>query len=226
MNQDTGYRSLINVYNCDRQKLAKVGAVQEGLEYALHELRPVAKDFFYQFSPQGVTGLSLWREGHFSIHTWPERGMAAIDVVGYPYCAKNLLRRLQDVFPAYYAPVQSTRAVKKGTPRVGQEVYGSLGAIKQNRQLEDERALLDLLKTISHSAHFKVIGEVARSDEEIIDAAVILSESHFSVHYTRKRREMMVDIFTCGKEGDPQRGYDLLQSEIKAEKSQRVYVRR
>ncbi|MBI2085508.1 MAG: adenosylmethionine decarboxylase [Candidatus Aenigmarchaeota archaeon] len=33
-----------------------------------------------KFSPQGVTALLLLSESHFSIHTWPELGYAAIDM--------------------------------------------------------------------------------------------------------------------------------------------------
>jgi S-adenosylmethionine/arginine decarboxylase-like enzyme len=71
-----------------------------------------------------------------------------------------------------------------------------------------------------------VIGQVTRSDNEVIDAAVILSESHFSAHYKRIRKELIVDIFTCGKEGDPNIGYDFLKREICAQEMQRVEVKR
>ncbi len=220
------YRNLINVYNCHPSKLAEVGAVQNGLEEVLTDIKQDTTDFFYQFSPKGVTGMYLWPKGHFSIHTWPERGMAAMDVVGYPYDERILMRRLQNYFPANYVPVQSTRSVKRRTPRVGQEVYGTLRFIKNMDRLNQEKNILDLLKDISTSARFKVIGEVSRSNEEVIDAAVILAESHFSIHYNRTRKEMAVDIFTCGNEGDPHLGYEFLKQEIGAQELQRVEVRR
>jgi len=34
----------------------------------------------HKFSPQGVTLIVLLAESHFSIHTWPERGTAAVDL--------------------------------------------------------------------------------------------------------------------------------------------------
>jgi S-adenosylmethionine/arginine decarboxylase-like enzyme len=221
------FRHLLNVYRCPGDYLARVEAVERRVELALSQQVLDTKNFFYQFTPQGVTGLSLWREGHFSIHTWPEREMAAVDVVGYPHNAKGLLGRLYDAFPAHYVQVQSsTKGVKKRTPRVGQEVIGSLYGVRNQRVLEGESGLLNLLKDISRSANFHVIGEVSRSDQEVIDAAVVLSESHFSVHYNKVRKEMKVDVFTCGKEGDPNKGYELLLQELGAQESERVYVKR
>lgn len=35
---------------------------------------------FHHFSPDGVSGVVVLAESHISIHTWPERGFAAIDV--------------------------------------------------------------------------------------------------------------------------------------------------
>lgn len=31
------------------------------------------------FDPQGVTGIMMVQESHFAVHTWPEKGYAAID---------------------------------------------------------------------------------------------------------------------------------------------------
>ncbi len=40
----------------------------------------VVKDSFYQFTPQGVSGVVIIAESHISIHTWPEHCYAAVDV--------------------------------------------------------------------------------------------------------------------------------------------------
>lgn len=35
---------------------------------------------FHQFEPHGVTGLLLLAESHLSVHTWPEEGLATLDL--------------------------------------------------------------------------------------------------------------------------------------------------
>ena len=35
---------------------------------------------FHRFQPNGVSGVLLLAESHISIHTWPERGFAALDL--------------------------------------------------------------------------------------------------------------------------------------------------
>lgn len=38
------------------------------------------REVSFKFNPQGVTALALLAESHISIHTWPERGYAAVDI--------------------------------------------------------------------------------------------------------------------------------------------------
>ena len=38
------------------------------------------KSFFHLFPPDGVSGIVVVAESHFSIHTWPEHGYSAIDI--------------------------------------------------------------------------------------------------------------------------------------------------
>ena len=34
----------------------------------------------HKFEPQGVTAVAMLSESHISIHTWPEKGEAAVDI--------------------------------------------------------------------------------------------------------------------------------------------------
>lgn len=40
----------------------------------------VLHSFGYSFDPQGATAFALLAESHVSIHTWPEEGVAELDV--------------------------------------------------------------------------------------------------------------------------------------------------
>ena len=39
----------------------------------------VMESAFHRFEPQGVSGTVILAESHLSIHTWPEKGYAAMD---------------------------------------------------------------------------------------------------------------------------------------------------
>lgn len=39
----------------------------------------VLHSYFHKFEPQGVTGVLVISESHFTIHTWPEKNYAAVD---------------------------------------------------------------------------------------------------------------------------------------------------
>lgn len=41
----------------------------------------VVQDGIHRFQPQGITGYVLLEESHISIHTWPEKRFALIDVL-------------------------------------------------------------------------------------------------------------------------------------------------
>lgn len=49
----------------------------------------------HQFTPQGLTGIILLAESHISIHTWPERGEAAVDVFT---CGGHDSRKIAEFF--------------------------------------------------------------------------------------------------------------------------------
>ena len=50
----------------------------------------VCESIFKEFDPQGVTVLCLLSESHISIHTWPEKGEAAVDIFTCGDCNDRL----------------------------------------------------------------------------------------------------------------------------------------
>jgi S-adenosylmethionine decarboxylase len=52
-------------------------ALREAVEVANATLLEEVK---YEFTPQGITAVCLLSESHISIHTWPEKRYAAVDI--------------------------------------------------------------------------------------------------------------------------------------------------
>ncbi|MFT7622495.1 MAG: S-adenosylmethionine decarboxylase proenzyme [Myxococcota bacterium] len=53
------------------EALMKAGAVAAGAT--------IVRSTFHRFAPNGVSGVVVIQESHLSVHTWPEKGYAAID---------------------------------------------------------------------------------------------------------------------------------------------------
>jgi S-adenosylmethionine decarboxylase proenzyme len=76
-----GRHLLCEYHGCDRELLNRPDAIRTELLAAvtLAGATPV-QDVVHAFSPHGVTGVVVIAESHFSIHTWPEYGFAAVDL--------------------------------------------------------------------------------------------------------------------------------------------------
>jgi S-adenosylmethionine decarboxylase len=76
-----GVHVLGNLYGCPRQLLKKKQQVRLILKNTVKEskLHPLG-EVFHQFKPEGVTGVIILEESHLSIHTWPEKNFAAVDI--------------------------------------------------------------------------------------------------------------------------------------------------
>lgn len=81
---DTDYLGkhwLLECYACSAELLEKAEAIEEIMLEAVKISGATLVDArFHQFSPFGVSGFIVIAESHFSIHTWPEKGYAAIDI--------------------------------------------------------------------------------------------------------------------------------------------------
>lgn len=76
-----GKHMLLELKDCDAGLLNDMEYLRESLNaVAIFIGATVIKDSFYQFSPQGISGVVIIAESHISIHTWPEFCYAAVDV--------------------------------------------------------------------------------------------------------------------------------------------------
>ena len=79
--QALGFHYLIELHSCTREKLGNAPFLEELFQRAVKESGATEIGrIFHKFSPEGVSGVILISESHFSIHTWPEHGYAAVDL--------------------------------------------------------------------------------------------------------------------------------------------------
>lgn len=81
MAKTLGLHILADLYGVEAEKIDRVEDIRELLEGAVkHANLTKISSHYYQFQPHGATGVVLLAESHISIHTWPEYGIATIDV--------------------------------------------------------------------------------------------------------------------------------------------------
>ena len=81
MAKTLGLHILADLYGVEADKIDRVEDIRELLEGAVKyaDLTKISSHY-YQFQPHGATGVILLAESHISIHTWPEHGIATVDV--------------------------------------------------------------------------------------------------------------------------------------------------
>ena len=81
MKTPLGQHYLLNLYGCSSLQLNDEFFLCDLIETAAEVSgATVIKTMSHHFVPQGVTAISLLSESHISVHTWYERGEAAIDI--------------------------------------------------------------------------------------------------------------------------------------------------
>jgi S-adenosylmethionine decarboxylase len=75
-----GTHIVCELSGCDPKALTDVDAVHSMMiEAARAANATIMESAFHRFEPQGVSGTVILAESHLSIHTWPEKGYAAMD---------------------------------------------------------------------------------------------------------------------------------------------------
>ena len=76
-----GKHLLLELIDCDAALLNDIEYLRKVVSDTARQIgATVIKDSFYQFTPQGISGVLIIAESHISIHTWPEYSFAAVDV--------------------------------------------------------------------------------------------------------------------------------------------------
>lgn len=110
-----GHHALLDFWGIDPKTLANREAIEEILTTAAHAAQAkILSSHFHEFGPeQGVTGVLLLAESHISIHTWPEIGMAALDIY---LCGSKSVSEAIDSLRASLKPTRTDERVwQRGT---------------------------------------------------------------------------------------------------------------
>lgn len=79
----TGCEFVVDASGCDPARLASRPALEALVERLVSELalRPIDAPHWHAFDgPGGITGLLMLSESHLALHTFPERGYAALNL--------------------------------------------------------------------------------------------------------------------------------------------------
>ena len=98
-----GSHLLIELYGCKPASLEQEAIVGDAMrEAAVESDATVVAQSFHEFKPYGVSGAVIIQESHYTIHTWPEHGYAAVDLF---YCGGTVLvHRAIDVLRERFQP--------------------------------------------------------------------------------------------------------------------------
>lgn len=86
-----GRHLLVEYRGCDSELLNDLDFIEVLMKRAAVAARAtIVTSTFHMFAPQGVSGVVVVQESHLSIHTWPERGYAAVDFYTCGDCKPEL----------------------------------------------------------------------------------------------------------------------------------------
>lgn len=105
-----GRQLTLEYYHCGAETLLNKTDVEKALLKAAKDSgATIISSSFHQFEPQGVSGVVIIAESHFTIHAWPEHNYAAVDIFT---CGDNInldeaIRSMQESFQSGQVVVSS-----------------------------------------------------------------------------------------------------------------------
>ncbi len=92
---------IADLYGC-KEILDDMAAITEAAHKAIDYVgAKIVKECIHKFEPIGITYFAVISTSHFSIHTWPEYGFAAIDIFSCnDMVADGISQMLKELFEA------------------------------------------------------------------------------------------------------------------------------
>ena len=93
-----GRQLTIEYYSCAADILLSKDIVEKALLKAANDSgATIISSSFHDFKPQGVSGVVVIAESHFTVHAWPEHDYAAVDIFVCgnvdPYKALSVIKK-------------------------------------------------------------------------------------------------------------------------------------
>jgi len=111
----TGQHAIVELYGCGYDLLSDVDFIRENLTKLAQQLGSrIFSEHFVKLEP-GISGVLVIGESHISIHTWPEKNYASLDIYT---CNKDadLEQALRSVRAWFKPRHQYTLLVERGSP--------------------------------------------------------------------------------------------------------------
>ncbi len=85
---------FVDLYECDECLLDDMDRIRDIAQEIVSRIgAQIVEECTHKFEPIGVTYIAVITTSHFSIHTWPEYGYAAVDIFS---CEEELPQKLAD----------------------------------------------------------------------------------------------------------------------------------
>ncbi len=98
-----GSHLLVELFDCNPESLKLESTVGKAMiDAAVVSEATIVADSFHEFKPYGVSGAVIIQESHYTIHTWPEHGYAAVDLF---YCGGTIhVHKAMDTLKERFQP--------------------------------------------------------------------------------------------------------------------------
>ncbi|TKH03783.1 adenosylmethionine decarboxylase [Peribacillus simplex] len=115
-----GFHVIIDAFNCKSSILDDAKELEKQLDLTAERLEMIVLDrSFHKFEPYGVTGTLILSTSHMSIHTWPEKNYAAIDI--YTCGKKNPFQEVQNILQYLGAEYAVVYNVSRGAEYMAEQ---------------------------------------------------------------------------------------------------------
>ena len=111
-----GRHLIVELADCANGMLDNLEKLEKQMNESVRQSgATIVRSVFHRYNPQGVSGVIVIAESHFSIHTWPEYNYAAIDffTCGDTVDPYKAFEYMQDVLQAKTADVKE---LERGIP--------------------------------------------------------------------------------------------------------------